>query len=318
MGQPIPMRLYNLMPGELPILRRVKETLAPIIRPVHFGCLLASIAITIYWTIRIPPSGYAVAILGVVAIAMVLNERMHPGEKVIWMMVVFALLIVELRAISNDRQQHSNEQAEIRKQELLRFEKIATGIDNSIRNSQKQFEATMGRTEEIIKLETVAINKAKRGIDEITGGDNYCHLSFHTYKGHILIHNTGEYPLYGIQIRITDLRELDKMFKDRKGNLLFDDMFKHSTQIDLGDLHAHTTTNRPNPISLDGRKEANFNVFFSARNGYWTQLYRLRLIGGKWVAAIRVTRSVPKTKKPILYEKIDPEFPKNAKGEVDW
>ena len=93
------------------------------------------------------------------------------------------------------------------------------------------------------------------------------------------------------------------------------------TDIVLGDMPPYTALPRFNLIQLAGQTERDFNIFFGARNGFWSEELRLRLIGGKWLAASRVVRMEIGSKKKTpdkLFERIDKEFPRNAKGGVGW
>jgi hypothetical protein len=47
-------------------------------------------------------SGYAIALLGAAAAVMTLREEPNVGEKTVWVLIIFCLLIMELIAISND------------------------------------------------------------------------------------------------------------------------------------------------------------------------------------------------------------------------
>src|SRR3990172_385969 len=147
MGKPHQKRLYRLMAEEPLFVQRIKEYLEPLARPIHLVCLIAAIGIAGYWFIHVPPPGYAVAILGVVAIAMAVNESMHPGEKVVWMIIVFALLIVELRAIDKDRQENQRQQSEILAEETRNFKAIIEGSEKNFRdiltNQQESHISTM-------------------------------------------------------------------------------------------------------------------------------------------------------------------------------
>jgi hypothetical protein len=89
----------------------------------------------------------------------------------------------------------------------------------------------------------------------------------------------------------------------------------------LGDIPVHTALPRMGLLELAGKTERSFNIFFNARNGFWTQELRFRMIDGKWLTATRVTRVEVGSKRKTperLFERIDKGYPLNSKGEVDW
>src|ERR1700728_1394172 len=96
-----------------------------------------------------PPVGVFIAILGVVGVLVPIFrplEKIGSREKAVWTILVFALLLLEIRSIYLDREVHDKEQAEARASEERNFESIATGIQRSIDQSKADFDATMGKS----------------------------------------------------------------------------------------------------------------------------------------------------------------------------
>ena len=63
-----------------------------------------------------------------------------------------------------------------------------------------------------------------------------------------------------------------------------------------------------------------FNIFFSARNGAWTEELRLKKIQMKWVTAVRVTRASlkgDKMRSDEIYRAVDKEYPLASDGSVN-
>lgn len=70
---------------------------------------------------------------------------------------------------------------------------------------------------------------------------------------------------------------------------------------------------------LPDTDEQDYNVFLNARNGFFTQLLRLRRVDGNWKVATQITKQLANGDAgPILYQKVDEDFPLNERGEVDW
>ncbi|MGA7415787.1 MAG: hypothetical protein WBW33_35275, partial [Bryobacteraceae bacterium] len=73
------------------------------------------IGLIVYWYQFPPPPGFAVAWLAAAGVVMAVRaEHFSTTEKVIWILIAGALVLFEIRAITKDRDDHDNEQAEIR------------------------------------------------------------------------------------------------------------------------------------------------------------------------------------------------------------
>jgi hypothetical protein len=72
------------------------------------------------------------------------------------------------------------------------------------------------------------------------------------------------------------------------------------------------------PFSGD---KQDFNVSFSALNGFWSEAIRLKKVNGEWVQALKVTRIVinnGKVSSKVVLQQVDKTFPKSSHGIVDW
>ncbi|MDT4952105.1 MAG: hypothetical protein QOJ02_243 [Acidobacteriota bacterium] len=151
-----------------------------------------------------------------------------------------------------------------------------------------------------------------------TGGDSFGYLSVfgsNASPGLMLAHK-GDYPLYDVQIRIVDLDVLDKIAQSSK-QITFENLAPSETVHNVGNLN-------PNQSILIGRinlptdkDEKGFNVFIMARNGQISQPLRFRRVNGVWYGAYKVER-IDVNPPRLLMERSDPEFPKNARGEIAW
>jgi hypothetical protein len=90
----------------------------------------------------------------------------------------------------------------------------------------------------------------------------------------------------------------------------------------VGELQVGTSqaTNRSIPFSDASAQD--FNVFFSARNGMWTELLRLRKTAGHGSKAIRVFRGPtaenPEPPKEAIFEQIAEDCPRHNQRLVEW
>jgi hypothetical protein len=255
-----------------------------------------------------PPVGVFIGILAFLGVLVPLLRdlgKIGKLERAFWTFVMFALVLLEIRSIYLDRDAHDKEQAAARAEQLRQFEAIAQRIDTSIAASQKQFDATMFGI--------------KENIYTITGGKSFCYLMFADNGTLPTFVHSGDYPLADVSARIVDMQKWNQMVANNPHPSM-QEFLSSDINIQLGNLPVHTALPRA-PIQLAGQTQSSFNIFYSARNGFWTQELRLRLIDGKWLTATRVTRMEIGTKDKTpkkLFGRIDKGFPRNSNGEVDW
>src|SRR6202044_704655 len=95
-----------------------------------------------------PPVGVYIGILGFLGVLVALTRdptRIGKREKAAWIFVMFALLLLEVRSVYQDRNEHDTQQAEARDREIESFAAIADGINDAIHQSQQNFDATMSQ-----------------------------------------------------------------------------------------------------------------------------------------------------------------------------
>ena len=92
-----------------------------------------------------PSVGVYVAVLAFVSVSVpwIRAERAGREEKIIWSLVMLALVVLELNSIQKDRMERDHEQADARKMQLEQFGKIAEGIGQNVHENQQHFQATM-------------------------------------------------------------------------------------------------------------------------------------------------------------------------------
>jgi hypothetical protein len=248
--------------------------------------------------------GVFIAILAFVAAAVTLRKEPGPREKAIWLFVFLGLMCAEVWMMSKDRTSNVAKEKETRQAEIASFKAIGDGIQTSNANSQSQFAITLSRF--------------KQNIDTITGGSSFCYLAVGADGNQTFVHS-GDFPLAGVTARIVDMQKWNQMLKNNPHPSM-KEFLSADTNVALGDIPPHTAIPKFGLVQLVGA-ERDFNIFFNARNGFWTQELRLKLIDGKWQTASRVTRLEVGSKKKTpdkIFERIDKGFPLNAKGEVDW
>lgn len=162
----------------------------------------------------------------------------------------------------------------------------------------------------------VGIFLSKQATALLTGGDDFCYVipegTPRPPFPAIVLHE-GEYPLYDVNMRVVDLS---------KFKILPNGAIAGQTSLFLGDFPVGPTALGPLSYSFPAKGEkASFNIFFSAKNGFWVENLRTRFVNGKWVSAYRVFRyrlTGGKLRPYTLFEKHDRGYPISKNGEPDW
>jgi hypothetical protein len=114
----------------------------------------------------------AIGFLEVVAAIMTVRaDKFTHGERALYVLIAFALFVVEMKAVYKDRDEHDAEQARARAEQLREFGKIADGISRTLETSQRQFETTMARSDAII----AGVSDSMR---MQTGGNSFAFITF--------------------------------------------------------------------------------------------------------------------------------------------
>ena len=120
-----------------------------------------------------PPVGVWIGVLGLLGVLVPLVRdvtKIGPREKALWTVLLFALLLLEIKSVYQDRTEHDKEQAEARERETQNFVAIANGISGTIQQSQQHFDATMAKSDQLTQL-------SQESLANITGGDSYAYIA---------------------------------------------------------------------------------------------------------------------------------------------
>lgn len=148
----------------------------------------------------------------------------------------------------------------------------------------------------------------------ITGGNSFAYITLPAVApsthGLTVIHQ-GKYPLYDLKVRIVDLANWEK----KQTRSLFD-LQKDERHLSVGNLAAGQASVL-GPVQIDG-DSTSWNLFFGARNGFWTELLRIRRVGAELKFAIKVKKDSQAGEAETVFEKVDPGYPRNEAGRVEW
>ncbi len=152
-------------------------------------------------------------------------------------------------------------------------------------------------------------------LSSITGGDSFCYFSIGSFSsdnsaGYLILTHKGKYAIHGIQARIDDKNSRRTVTSGAS----LEGFMRTQKILNIGTLYpGFNKVYRK--LDLSGKNNIKWDIFFAASNGFSTQTLRLMLVDGHWVSATRV-ETYPDFK--VIYEQVDPNFPKDEKGEVKW
>lgn len=205
-----------------------------------------------------PPPNYAIALLGALAVVIVVVLPREPskGQKVAWIAAAFGLMFLEMWAVSNDRkQQNSN------------FQAIVDGLKGSIDQSQIQFRATMQEAEQIMQTTQQVGQLAQKNLENLTGGNSFAYVAPQNFSGDQfpgVVWNHGDQPLTGVTLTIAHTTDPIPIW----GAAFF-------KPILIGTIGPHDHAPIPNfvfqPRAAMDSKEDNYWIMLSAQNGTVSQ-----------------------------------------------
>jgi hypothetical protein len=122
------------------------------------------------WAFRLPPPGYAVAVLAFVAAAMTFQEDMRGWQKAIWLLLIGGLLAIEMKAIRMDRKIAACEAlkdraaqdqhfTEIRRGQDADFKTVTEGFSKTLAQNEKEFSATQRALEATLKAANITLKQ---------------------------------------------------------------------------------------------------------------------------------------------------------------
>jgi hypothetical protein len=175
-------------------------------------------------------------------------------------------------------------------------------------NVQTGLTSLEGRLEGLVgQLES----QAKEITQFTTGGDSYCYFSIgvgdNSNQSTWTVVHEGKYPLYDVNARIVDLEIFSTAMSS--GN-----PFAADTIVQIGDIGEKQAC-MLRSIDLGPSDARDFNIFFSARSGFFNQLVRFRRVDGKWREATSVLNR-EQGEEPLLL-RVQDGYPLDANGKPD-
>jgi hypothetical protein len=224
----------------------------------------------------------------------------HPPQELPWKLwygfVFMCLGFVGIRLVI----QQSDETASSN----FTFVSTLANIANSTRETTRMQILNTELQERLLSQGKTIADLGTQGINTATGGDSFCYMAFNGDSDVPVFVHQGKYPLYGVVARIVDPNDPQQVVnpllqiiigpQDISAGLAWIDWQQH--------------------IPFRNQSKQDFNVFFSAKNGVWTEQFRLRRINGKSERAILVEgrpgMNIPFARHK-LFEQISPGFPQS-------
>jgi hypothetical protein len=113
---------------------------------------------TVYWLFSVPPPGYSVGALAVVAGVMSVRDVKIPG-KIIWVFLLVCLLITEFRAIDKDRAENQKVQKEFYETQKNGFGKIVNQATDNFNETAKSLSTTINGLKTTMKISTQTLKQ---------------------------------------------------------------------------------------------------------------------------------------------------------------
>lgn len=197
--------------------------------------------------------------------------------------------------------------------------------NEKIQNAEERakFERELrGKSDEIASL--------NRDIAAYSRGEgSYCYFEPTVSSSHNAVLpaliNVGKNPLYDVRIRI--VLDPHKRILPEGGKATYDildEIMRTETRIDVGNLAPSNVPDNAYPSLIlkwdlpHSEERRAYNVFFSARNDYFTQYLRFWRVKGRWFVASKVFRQLAGEEGTVLKELVQPGYPRNPDGSIDW
>lgn len=165
--------------------------------------------LTNWWEYHLPV-GTSIAILALIGVLVPLFrpwEKIARIEKALWTLLMIALLALELRTLSLDRQEHVRDQALAECHQLESLKTLVGESEKAMTLSQTQYGSTIGHVDGVLKTTQNVAKLSQENLEEVTGGDSYSYVYPLLVGGtnevyDLRIHNAGKHILTGVVVKV--------------------------------------------------------------------------------------------------------------------
>ena len=207
-----------------------------------------------------PPVGVWIGILGLLGVLVTLiRENIGRREKAVWTFVMFALLLLEIKSVYQDRSEHDEAERTARQRSEENFRTIANGVNATIATTEQQFEATMSEERTILGTTQSVAKLAEKNLENVMGAKSVGYI-VPQWDGSFVLHNDGQNILSVTGVTIE--HNFEKLYESGS----------------LGTVAADGLVILPAARipPLDFTHEDSLMAFITAQNGWFTELITFR------------------------------------------
>lgn len=132
-------------------------------------------SLTLYWFYCVPPPGYAIGALAVLAGIMSVRE-MKTLAKISWVFLLICLLIMEFRAIDKDRADNEQKQREFFASQKSGFSSIATQASSNFEATTSGLKTAINGLNGVLETTQGVASVAKKNLDAVSGGNSFAYF----------------------------------------------------------------------------------------------------------------------------------------------
>lgn len=288
-----------------------------------FGQLCVAITCFYFWH-NPPLPGWAVALLAAAAAAMSIHAHMRPWQKAFWMVLIGALLVIELQAISKDRTDSEKNALKDRLAQDLLFKGVRDAQNADFKETAKGLERAIANSNAAITGTEKAFQMSKEAADNATGGNSFVYIKFNPRSQFITAFKRGNAPIYDLNLQVSSWYPVDGFDQNELRRSDAIEMYTLN-YVPVGEgpvnrnLDLFRADGKPNGKFALDKDRAYILVFFQALNGSWTEVEWLRRnpraadANTPWLYAIRLYKfESPKVPKKLIFEEMSPDFPTDA------
>ena len=140
-----------------------------------------------WWSTHHPPIGTFIALLALIGVLIPwfrVQDKIKHLERVVWILLMCALAIFEIRTLYSDRREHDEDDAYRTCIDLNRYKEVTNRVQTAIDNGRNQFQATMRQEKGILSL-------TKENVENMIGVGTFPYIVPQTFAG-----VTEAIPLY--------------------------------------------------------------------------------------------------------------------------
>jgi len=161
------------------------------------------------------------------------------------------------------------------------------------------------------------ITRLSKNLVEFTiGGEGYCYASIAKLGVLVFVNDTNA-PLYDVSVRIVDVNAMHAQIAESRRRFGESDLDWGLLQ--QAERHHFLGNIGPNSANISSVQiplndpSLRWNLFYSARNGFWTQQIMAAQADQQVEFALRVARD-----DSTLFQKVPDAFPRTGDGSVNW